>query len=157
MPLNSGKLIVHSVKISFDFDNKRIPTNLSLLALHSFASDNIMSTKTACKLIYWKFNMPNMEFWAERWTSDGWFVFKTKCRRQQHLKPTWRQITCQINNSEYEMSVRKSFKQTIESTFRKFVNSFVCIDFICNEMRNIYVSNDFSKSSNHFLWDAAQR
>lgn len=55
------------------------------------------------------------------------------------------------------MSVRKSFKQTIESTFRKFENSFVCIDFICNEMRNIYVSNDFSKSSNHFLWDAAQR
>ena len=27
---DSGKLIVHSVKISFDFDNKRIPSNLSL-------------------------------------------------------------------------------------------------------------------------------
>lgn len=49
------------------------------------------------------------------------------------------------------MSVRKSFKQTIESTFRKFENSFVCIDFICNEMRNIYVNNDFSKSSEPFF------
>lgn len=162
MQLNSAKLIVYSVKISFNFDNKRIPSNRSL-PIHSHPTTSCQRKRLAngitensiCSI--WNFELKDEQMNLRFEICDSWFVFKTKYQREQHLKASWRQITCQINNSEYEMSVCKSFKQTIESTFRKFENSFVCIDFICNEMRNIYVNNDFSKSSNHFLWNAAQR